>query len=326
MTENPGKVLITARVHPYLADTLTEKGYQVLYQPAISYDELFHNIHGCVGLVVTTRLKIDRHILDNAVHLQWIGRLGSGMEMIDVEYATKQGIRCISSPEGNCDAVGEQTLGMLLVVFNNILKSNLELREGVWEREKNRGYEIREKTIGIVGFGYTGNAFAQKLRGFDCNILAFDKYRKGFGTEFVKESTMPEIFQKADVVSLHVPLTEETRHLVNLSFLNAFTGPVYILNTSRGLVIHTADLVEGLKSGKVAGACLDVLENEHPETMNLEEKAQFDYLMHAPHVLVTPHIAGYSHEAAFKMANIILKKLGIIELESGHHIRGYSLS
>ncbi|HVB04307.1 MAG TPA: NAD(P)-dependent oxidoreductase [Chitinophagaceae bacterium] len=326
MNDNLKKVLITARVHPYLVDTLTEKGYQVLYQPAISYDELYHIIHGCIGLVVTTRLNIDSHILDNANQLQWVARLGSGMEMIDVDYAARHGIRCVSSPEGNCDAVGEQAIGMLLCVYDNILKSNLELREGVWERERNRGFEIRDKTIGIIGYGFTGTAFARKLSGFDCQILAYDKYRKGYGHEGVKEAPMEEIFRKADVVSLHVPLTVETTHMVNTAFLQSFTGSVFLINTSRGQVIHTPDLVEGLKSGKVAGACLDVLENERPETMDKEEKIQFEYLLHAENVLITPHIAGYTHEASFKMALVVLRKLGILEQEGTPHIRGYNLS
>lgn len=326
MSENQQKVIVTAKVHPYLTDTLTGKGYHVLYQPAITYEDLFHTIHSCVGLVVTTRIKIDRHILDNAVNLQWIARLGSGMEMIDVDYASEKGIRCVSSPEGNCDAVGEQALGMLLCVFNNILKSNLQLRLGVWEREKNRGFELGDKTVGIIGYGNTGNAFARKLSGFGCTILAYDKYKKGFGDELVKEATMEEIFKRADVVSLHLPLTAETRHLVDDSFLKSFTGHIYLINTSRGQVVDTAALINSLQSEKVIGACLDVLENEKPESMNVQEKEQFEYLLHAPNVVITPHIAGYTHEASFKMAYIVLKKLGIIEVENTNRIRGYSLS
>ncbi len=325
MNEIKRKVLVTAKVHPYLIDTLAENGYQVLYQPAITYEELFHNVHGCVGLVVTTRLSIDRHILDNAVKLEWVGRLGSGMEMIDVEYASKQGIRCVSSPEGNCDAVGELAVGMLISVYRNILKSNLELREGIWEREKNRGSEIGEKTIGIIGYGYTGSAFASKLRGFGCKVLAYDKYRKGFGTALVAEATLEEIFQRVDVVSLHVPLSPDTRHMVDARFLQSFSAPVMLINTSRGSVVHTAELVEMLKAGKVEGACLDVLENEKLETMTLKEQEQFEYLLKAHNVILTPHIAGYSHEAAYRMASILLRKLGVVEPESAPHIRGYHL-
>lgn len=311
MPENFRKVLITAKVHPYLVDYLTEKGYQVLYHPAISYDEVYQSIHGCVGLIVTTRIKVDKNILNNAPFLQWIGRLGSGMEYIDVEYARQKGIRCVSSPEGNCDAVGEQIIGMLLCLFGNILKSNLQLRENVWEREKNRGIELKEKTVGIIGYGHTGQAFAHKLRGFECKILAYDKYKSGFGDEFVKEVSLEEIFRHADIVSLHVPLTDETRYMVDDAFLKSFAGPVYLINSSRGPVVRTADLIENLKNDRVLGACLDVLENEKLDQMDEIQRAQFDYLLHSSRVILTPHIAGYTHEAAYKMAHLVLKKLGI---------------
>jgi D-3-phosphoglycerate dehydrogenase len=311
MTENLRKVLITAKVHPYLVDYLTEKGYQVLYHPAISYDEVYQNIHGCVGLIVTTRIKVDRDIIDNAPRLQWIGRLGSGMEMIDVAYATHKGIRCVSSPEGNCDAVGEHVIGMLLSLFSNIIKSNLQLRENIWEREKNRGHELKGKTVGIIGYGHTGNAVAKKLRGFECTVMAYDKYKTDFGDEIVQEVALEDIFRHADIVSIHLPLTEETHHMVNNEFLGSFAGPVYFINTSRGKIMNTADLIDNLKSGHVLGACLDVLENEKLDTMNETERAQFDFLLHSEHVILTPHIAGYTQEASYETAHIVLKKLGI---------------
>lgn len=311
MTDNLRKVMITAKVHPYLVDYLTEKGYQVLYNPAITHEEVFQNIHGCIGLIVTTRIKVDKDVIDNAPHLQWIGRLGSGMEMIDVAYARHKGIRCVSSPEGNCDAVGEHVIATLLCLFGNIVKSNLQLRENIWEREKNRGVELKEKTVGIIGYGNTGSAVAQKLSGFECTIMAYDKYKTDFGTDFVQEVQLQDIFKYADIVSIHLPLTDETNHMVNEEFLSSFAGPVYFVNTSRGKIMDTAALIENLKSGHVAGACLDVLENEHLDTMDETERAQFDFLLHSEHVLLTPHIAGYTHEAAYKTAHIVLKKLGI---------------
>lgn len=311
MTENTRKVLITAKVHPYLIDYLTEKGYQVLYHPAISYDEVYQNIHGCVGLIVTTRIKVTKDILDNAPRLQWIGRLGSGMEMIDVAYATQKGIRCVSSPEGNCDAVGEQVIAMLLSLFSNLVRSNLQLRENIWEREKNRGVELKGKTVGIIGYGHTGSAVAHKLRGFECTVMAYDKYKTGFGDEFVQEVTLKEIFRHADIVSIHLPLTEETKYMANEEFFASFAGPVYFINTSRGKIMDTAALIENLKTGHVAGACLDVMENEKLDTLEETQRAQFDFLLHHDHVVLTPHIAGYTHEAAYKTAHIVLKKLGI---------------
>lgn len=311
MSENLRKVLITAKVHPYLVDYLTEKGYEVMYHPAISYEEVYENIHGCLGLIVTTRIKVDKHILDNAPRLQWIGRLGSGMEMIDVAYASHKGIRCVSSPEGNCDAVGEQVIAMLLSLFGNLLRSNLQLRENIWEREKNRGIELKGRTVGIIGYGNTGSAVAHKLRGFECRVMAYDKYRTGFADEFVEEVDMEAIFRHSDVVTLHLPLTEETTHLVNPQFLDSFAGSLYLVNASRGKIVDTAAVIEGLKSGRVAGACLDVLENEKLDTMNETERAQFDFLLHSDNVFLTPHIGGYTHEAAYKTAHLVLKKLGI---------------
>lgn len=305
------KVLITAKVHSYLIDYLTQHGFKVTYQPGISYEEVHQQIHGCVGLVITTRIQVDRNILDNAVNLQWIARLGSGMEQIDVEYAHTKGIQCVSSPEGNCDAVGEHALGMLLCLFNNILRSHYQLRKGVWEREMNRGHELNGKTVGIIGYGHTGSAFARKLQGFDVEILAFDKYKQGFGNAYVREVSMSEIFKHADIVSLHVPLTSETRHLANQSFFEAFTGAIYLINTSRGPVVHTADLIRQLEEGKVLGACLDVLENEDLDSYDEQDMQQFQYLVSSDRVILTPHIAGYSHEASFKMADVVLKKLGI---------------
>ena len=311
MNSSQNKVLITAKVHPYLVDYLTDKGFQVLYHPAITYDEVAQTIHSCIGLVVTTRIKVDQKLLDRASELQWIARLGSGMEMIDVDYATHKGIQCVSSPEGNCDAVGDHAIGMLLALLNNILKSNLELREGLWIREKNRGTELHDKVVGIIGYGHTGQAFAQRISGFGCKILAYDKYKSGFSSESVHESTLEEIFKQADVVSIHVPLTDETNHWVNQAFIDSFASPFYLINTSRGGIVTTADIIQGLKDQKILGVCLDVLENEKIETFTEVEKAQFDFLMAAPNVILTPHIAGYSLEASYKMAHFVLKKLGI---------------
>ncbi len=311
MQENLKKVLVTAKVHPYLIDYLTEKGYQVLYHPAISYNEAYEKIYSCIGLIVTTRITVDKNLLNHAPRLQWIGRLGSGMESIDVDYAREKGIRCKSSPEGNCDAVGEQVVGMLLCLFGNILKSNLQLRENIWEREKNRGIEIKEKTVGIIGYGNTGHAVARKLSGFECNVLAYDKYETDYGDAYAKETTLEEIYKRADIVTVHVPLTEETHHMVNNDFFESFAAPVYFINASRGKVVDTAALIKNIKEERVLGACLDVLENENLSAFSDEERAQFDFLLHSDKVVLTPHIAGYTHEAAYKMAHITLKKLGI---------------
>lgn len=305
------QVIITAKVHEYLINELQAKGFTVDYRPSVTYDELAAAIHAASGLIVTTRIKVDKAMLDRATQLEWIGRLGSGMELIDTAYAAQKGIRLASSPEGNRDTVGEQAVGMLVMLMHNLLKSNLELRQGIWERDGNRAWELGGRTVGIVGYGHTGGAFAQRLRGFGTKILAFDKYKSGFGDEFVQEATMEDIFREADVVSLHLPLTEETRHLGNLSFFQSFRKPVYLLNTSRGKVVKTADVVKALESGALAGAALDVLENEKLDTFSETEKAELRFLLDHPRAVITPHIAGYSHEASIKMAKVVLEKLGL---------------
>lgn len=305
------KALITARVHEYLINRLEKSGYEVIYQPSITYDEAAAILPGCTGMIVTTRLKVDRQLLDRANQLQWIGRLGSGMELIDVAYAESKGIRCVSSPEGNCDAVGEQVLGMLLCLMNNVLKSNLELRRGIWERDGNRGYELNGKTVGIIGYGHTGSAFAHKLQGFDVKVLAYDKYKTGFSAGYVQEATMEELYAEADVVSVHLPLTEETRHLANAAFFSAFAKPVYFLNAARGKIVNTPDLIAALEAGTLAGAGLDVLENEKLSTYSATEQQQLEKLLQFTNVVLTPHIAGYSHEASIKMPQYVLDKLGI---------------
>ncbi|MFB6457515.1 NAD(P)-dependent oxidoreductase [Chitinophaga sp. Hz27] len=306
------KVLITAKVHPYLTDQLQSKGFEVIYEPNISYEEVYAAISECVGLIVTTRIRVDKHIIDHARQLEWIGRLGSGMELIDVPYAESKGIHCVSSPEGNRDPVGEQAVGMLLTLMHNVLKSNLELRKGIWERDGNRAWELGGKTIAIIGFGHTGSTFARKLKGFDVNIIAHDKYKTGFGTGDVREVSMEEVYQQADIVSLHLPLTPETMHLANAAFFESFAHPIWFMNTARGKLVNNRDLIAALENGQVRGACLDVLENEKLNTYSAEDKEQLQYFLDAQNVVLTPHIAGYSHEASIRMPRVVLEKLNII--------------
>lgn len=304
-------VIITAKAHPLLQDTLQRKGCEVLYAPNITYAELFEKIGDVTGLVVTTRLKIDRQLLEKAEKLKWIGRLGSGMENIDVEFAGKKNILCISSPEGNRDAVGEQVLGMLLNLMHNISKSSSEVKGGQWLREENRGMELTGKTVGIVGFGNTGEAFAKLLAAFGVTVLAYDKYKFGFGSVLVKEANLEQVCKYADIISFHVPLTDLTVHMANVSFFNALLNKPFILNTSRGGVIDTAALVQALQKNQIKGVALDVLENENLSSYTNEEKEQFLFLNRHPHVLLTPHIAGYTHEAFYKMSKVLLDKLDL---------------
>jgi D-3-phosphoglycerate dehydrogenase len=303
------KVLITSRVHESLPELLRRQGYEPVLLIAASEQDIKQSLNGAEGIIVTTRIQVDKSLIEAAPNLKWIGRLGSGMEHIDVTYAQSKGIRCISTPEGNRTTVAEHTLGMLLCLMNKIHASHRQVTEGKWVRYENRGTELSGKTVGIIGYGNTGSALAGLLRPFGVTVLAYDKYKSGFAADYIKEASLEQVCRYADVISFHIPLTDETKYMVNENFLDLLQNKPWLLNTSRGKILVLQDLKKALQKGQIAGAGLDVLENEKPETYTDEEKKLMNWFYHQPNVIITPHIAGYSEEAFRKMGEILMEKL-----------------
>lgn len=305
------KALITDDCHPLLPDGLRALGYHCDYQPDITLEATRQLIDQYEGLIVNSKILVDRSFLDRAVRLKFIGRLGSGMEIIDREYAAEKGVAVFSSPEGNRNAVAEQALGMLLALANNLLRADREVRRNEWHREANRGFELAGKTIGIIGFGHTGSQFAKKLAGMEMRVLAYDKYKTDYtaGMPWAETSTAEAIQAQADIISLHLPLTAETRHYADAAFFRGCKRGVILINTSRGKCVHTADLLEALTTGQVSGACLDVFENEKPQTYTPEELTLYERLHHFDQVVLSPHIAGWTLESKQKLASILLDKI-----------------
>jgi D-3-phosphoglycerate dehydrogenase / 2-oxoglutarate reductase len=305
------KVIITGPAHKIIESTLLAKGYSVINQPTISYEQLSKEIVDADGIVLTTRIMANKALLEKAKKLKWIGRLGSGMELIDVDFANSKNIQCFSSPEGNRNAVAEQTLGLLLNLMNKISSSYELLKQGIWAREQSRGEELQGKTVGIIGFGNTGSSFAKLLSVFDVTVLAYDKYKTGFTNNYIKESSIEEIQNTADVISFHIPLTEETYHYANDGFFSGLVKQPYFLNTCRGKVTDTAALLHALETKKIKAAGLDVLENEQLVSYTQAEKEQLQQLLSYSNVVVTPHTAGVTIDSFYKMSKVLLDKLPI---------------
>ncbi len=316
----PAKILFIDNAHRCLMEELSSLGFFCEYFPHYKRQDFENCIQEYVGVIIRSKILFDKSIIDKATKLKFIARVGAGMESIDVDYAKSKGIVCLNSPEGNRDAVGEHALGMLLNLLNNICIANHQIRNGIWLREENRGIEIKNKTIGIIGYGNMGSSFAKKLKGFEANVIAYDKYKFNYSDENVSEVQMEELIEKTDILSLHIPLTEETTHLITSEYINKFKKNIFIINTARGKNINTKELVEELKKGKVLGAALDVLEYENHSFEFIDTKnfpPDFKYLLDAENVILTPHIAGWTNESNIKLSMVLVEKIKMLGLING---------
>lgn len=306
------KVLHLDTNHPLMLEQLAEMGYTNVEDYTSSKEVIEETIHEYEGIILRSRFKIDAAFLEKATQLKFIGRVGAGLENIDCDFASSKDITLIAAPEGNQTAVGEHALGMLLTLFNKLNLVDQEVRQGIWIREGNRGIEIEGKTVGIIGYGHMGNAFAKRLQGFDCKVVFYD-IRDGLENQYAKQVSLAELQQQADIISLHVPQTPETIHLINAAFIQQMAKPFWLINTARGKAVHTADLVNALESGKIRGAALDVLEYEKSsfENMFAEESLPqpLQYLIQSKQVLLSPHIAGWTIESKEKLAQVIINKI-----------------
>jgi len=307
-------VLVCDYVHSDLLNGLAQNGFHVVYAPEIQDQEIHKWLPGMEGIIVNTRTPVRRQLIEKSDGLRFIGRLGVGLDIIDLEVADRKGIRVVNTPGANANAVAEHIFGMLLALFRKIPAADRSVREGYWLREKHRGRELKGLTIGIVGFGNTGSAFAGKFANWQTQVLAYDKYKTHYAEDlrFVEETTLQEVISNSDIISLHVPLTEVTRGMINVSFLTSCKEGVVILNGSRGKVVVTEDLIDALLSGQVGGACLDVLENEKLNTYNEIEKAHFATLKAMKNVILSPHVAGWTIASKVNIARQVL--LGITNL------------
>ena len=309
------KILFIDTCHPLLFESLITDGHQCIEGYNLSYEEVSKMMPEVNGIIIRSRIQLDKEILEKAENLLFVARAGAGMESIDVGFAESKNIKCINSPEGNRDAVGEHATGMLLSLMNNLNRADQQVRKGEWIREENRGHELQGKTVGLIGFGNMGSSFASKLQGFDCNILAYDKYKIGFGNTLVREAGMQEILNEADILSIHVPLTDETEYFIDDSLLNSFKKKIYFINTSRGKCVRTDDLVKNIKTGKVLGACLDVIEYEDLSFEKISGQSRFfenpswQFLIKSEKVILSPHIAGWTYESNEKIAKTLVRKI-----------------
>jgi D-3-phosphoglycerate dehydrogenase len=303
-------------MHPSLLTLLKEIGWEVDYLPNISREEIKQKHNGYAGLIVRSKTLIDGDLLGQSPTVRFIGRAGAGLDNLDLKYLEAKGIHVLHASEGNRDAVGEYAVGALLSLLRKIPKANAEVREMTWDREGNRGEEIMGKTVGIIGYGNMGQAFARRLAGFGCNVLAYDKYKTGYSDAYCRESTMEHLFRETDILSLHIPLTEETRRLVDAGYFGNFKKRLVFMNTARGEIVSLAGVLEAMQSGKVYGAVLDVLENERLNSLTPQQTAIFNSLRERPDVIFTPHIAGWTIESHVKINVALIEKIKALKIQS----------
>jgi D-3-phosphoglycerate dehydrogenase len=301
-------ILIVDDIHPVFMEQAEAMGYHCDYRPLIKPDEALQILAGYTGLVMRSKFKLNRQYIDAGKNLRFVCRAGAGMDNIDEAYAAEKGINLINAPEGNADAVGEHAVGLLLALMNNFNIADAEIRAGSWKREANRGYELKGKTVGIIGYGFMGRSFARKLSGFEVNVIAFDKYKTGFSDQYAREVSMEEIVKYSDVLSLHIPLTHETTGMVNEEYLFHFKKPFFLINTSRGKAVQIRAVLNAIKQGKILGAGLDVLESE--KFPSLAEQEWFDELRQSKKVILTPHVAGWTFDSYRKISEVMAERLG----------------
>lgn len=301
------KILIADHLHPAFREAAEKLGFECDEMPLISREETLNILEDYTGIAIRTKFRIDQEIIDRGVNLKFIARAGAGMDNVDEEYARSKGILCLNAPEGNRDAVAEHVIAMLLALLNNLRKADNEVRNGIWDREGNRGVELKGKTLAIIGYGNTGSCLARKLAGFEVQVIAYDKYKTGFSDTFAKEVSMEEVVKQADILSFHIPLTRETRQLFTEEYLFHFKKPIILLNASRGEVVNTRAVLDGIRSGRIAGAGLDVLEVE--KLPALSEQEWFTELSASEKVILSPHVAGWTVESYRKISEVLADKL-----------------
>ncbi len=303
------KILQLDKNHPLISEQLSAKGFVVDEDHSSTYDEVLKKIKNYDGIIIRSRIPLDVNFLDHAKHLKFIARVGAGMENIAIEKAKEFDISLINSPEGNRDAVAEHVLGMVLILMNRLFIASEEVKNGIWKREENRGDELLGKTFGIIGYGTMGKAVAKRLSGFGVKVI-FHDILPNLSDEYATQVTLTQLQKDADIVSLHVPLTEATHYLVDENFIERMEKRFYLINTARGKNVKTKSLVEAIKVGKIKGAALDVLEFEKSSFENIEIKNEdLEFLLQSPKAIVTPHIAGWTHESKEKLAQIIVDKI-----------------